>query len=63
MKRLVEILLILAALAFIIGSVIAFLDKVFILHPEGYWRGAVGLLGFAMGLSLYKLAFCSDKKK
>jgi hypothetical protein len=40
----------LAALAFSIGTAIAFSHTVFLLEPVGYWRGAVGFLLFAIAL-------------
>jgi hypothetical protein len=42
----------LAALAFTVGTVIAFKHTVFLLEPVGYWRGAVGFLLFAIALRL-----------
>jgi hypothetical protein len=42
----------LAALAFAVGTVIAFAHQVFLLEPVGYWRGAVGFLLFAIALRL-----------
>ena len=44
------ILIGLAALAFSIGTAIAFSHTVFLLEPVGYWRGAVGFLLFAIAL-------------
>jgi hypothetical protein len=40
----------LAALAFSVGTAIAFTHSVFLLEPVGYWRGAVGFLLFAIAL-------------
>jgi hypothetical protein len=42
----------LAALAFIVGTVIAFTHTFFLLEPVGYWRGAVGFLLFAIAFRL-----------
>ena len=42
----------LAALAFAVGTTIAFTQRVFLLPPVGYWRGAVGFLLFAIALRL-----------
>jgi hypothetical protein len=42
----------LAALAFIVGTAIAFTHTVFLLEPVGYWRGAVGFLLFAIAFRL-----------
>jgi len=43
MKLFLQILLGLGLLAFVIGTAIAFTGQHFLLSPEGYWRGAVGL--------------------
>jgi len=40
----------LAALAFSVGTAIAFTHSVFLLEPVGYWRGAIGFLLFAIAL-------------
>ena len=42
----------LAALAFSVGTAIAFTHSVFLLEPVGYWRGAIGFLLFAIALRL-----------
>lgn len=42
----------LAALAYIVGAILAFSHGTFILAPFAYWRGAVGLLLFAIALRL-----------
>ena len=42
----------LAALAFSVGTVVAFTHRVFLLEPVGYWRGAVGFLLFAIALRM-----------
>ncbi|HNV01909.1 MAG TPA: hypothetical protein PLN93_03310 [Vicinamibacterales bacterium] len=42
----------LAALAFVVGTILAFTKGDFILVPQGYWRGAVGFLLFAIALRL-----------
>ena len=42
----------LAALAFSVGTVVAFTHQVFLLEPVGYWRGAVGFLLFAIALRM-----------
>jgi len=44
------VLIALAALAFSVGTSIAFTHSVFLLEPVGYWRGAVGFLLFAIAL-------------
>ena len=40
----------LAAVAFCVGTAIAFMHTTFLLQPVGYWRGAVGFLLFAIAL-------------
>jgi hypothetical protein len=42
----------LAALAFVVGTYLAFTSKTYILPPQGYWRGAIGFLMFAIALRL-----------
>jgi len=54
MRKLIVVLMVLAALAFLVGAVAAFthgtvLDK----PPVTYWRGAVGFLLFAIALELF----------
>jgi hypothetical protein len=46
------LLIAVAALAFSVGTVVAFTHQVFLLEPVGYWRGAVGFLLFAIALRL-----------
>ncbi len=41
-----------AAVAFGVGTAIAFAHQEFLLPPVGYWRGAVGFLLFAIALRL-----------
>jgi predicted outer membrane lipoprotein len=50
MKSVCWLLIVLAAVAFAIGTAIAFTHQVFLLEPVGYWRGAVGFLLFAIAL-------------
>lgn len=45
-------LIILAALAFVMGTYLAFMKTTYLLEPYGYWRGAVGLLLFAIALRM-----------
>jgi uncharacterized membrane protein len=52
MRNLCWLLIGLAALAFAVGTVIAFTHQVFLLEPVGYWRGAVGFLLFAIALRM-----------
>jgi hypothetical protein len=40
----------LAGLAFVVGTCLAFMNTQFLLQPVGYWRGAVGLLLFAIAI-------------
>ncbi len=50
MKSLCWLLVILAAVAFVVGAVLAFMHTEWLLTPQGYWRGAVGFLLFAIAL-------------
>lgn len=52
MRSLCWTLIALAALAFTIGTVIAFRHQTFLLEPVGYWRGAMGFLAFAIAIRL-----------
>jgi uncharacterized membrane protein len=52
MRNLCWLLIGLAALAFTVGTIIAFAHSVFLLEPVGYWRGAIGFLLFAIALRL-----------
>jgi hypothetical protein len=52
MRNLCWLLIVLAALAFAVGTAIAFAHRDFLLPPVGYWRGAVGFLLFAMALRM-----------
>jgi uncharacterized membrane protein YiaA len=45
-------LILLAAVSFVIGTYLAFQKATFLLEPYGYWRGAVGLLLFAMAIRM-----------
>ncbi len=52
MKSLCWLLILLGALAFVVGTVLAFSHGRFLIGPEGYWRGAIGFLLFAIALRL-----------
>lgn len=53
MKNVCWTLIGLAGLSYVAGTVLALQGhKYFLLWPEGYWRGAVGLLLFAIALRL-----------
>ena len=52
MRTLCWALIALAAVAFIVGTAIAFTHQTLMLPPVGYWRGAVGFLLFAIALRL-----------
>jgi hypothetical protein len=52
MRSLCWLLIALAALAFAVGTAIAFAHQEFLLPPVGYWRGAVGFLLFAIALRM-----------
>jgi len=52
MRSVCWLLIGLAAVAFAVGTAIAFTHQVFLLQPVGYWRGAIGFLLFAIALRL-----------
>ena len=52
MRTICWLLIGLAALAFGVGTVIAFTHQAFLLEPVGFWRGAVGFLLFAIALRM-----------
>jgi hypothetical protein len=52
MRTLCWVLIGLAALAFSVGTVLAFQQRIFVILPVGYWRGAVGFLLFAIAIRL-----------
>lgn len=52
MNNLCWALIFLAAIAYAVGAVLAFSHQVFLLAPEGYWRGSMGFLIFAIALRL-----------
>jgi hypothetical protein len=52
MRTLCWLLIGLAALAFTVGTVVAFAHQTFLLEPVGFWRGAVGFLLFAIALRM-----------
>jgi hypothetical protein len=53
MKTLCWALILLAALAFAVGTLLAFSGgQTYLIKPEGYWRGAMGFLAFAMAIRL-----------
>ncbi|HEX3702251.1 MAG TPA: hypothetical protein VHU82_02910 [Vicinamibacterales bacterium] len=52
MRNLGWLLIIVAAVAFGVGTATAFLHQEFLLPPVGFWRGAVGFLLFAIALRL-----------
>ena len=52
MKNVCWTLVTLAALAFVVGAGLAFTKTQFLLAPVGYWRGAIGLLLFAIVVRL-----------
>jgi predicted outer membrane lipoprotein len=52
MRNLCWLLIAVAAVAFGVGTAIAFTHQEFVLAPVGYWRGAVGFLLFAIALRL-----------
>jgi hypothetical protein len=52
MKNLCWTLILLALAAFIVGTYLAFTKATYLLEPYGYWRGAMGLLMFAIAIRL-----------
>jgi hypothetical protein len=52
MKNICWALILLAALAFVMGTWLAFTKAAFILEPVGFWRGAMGFLVFAIAIRL-----------
>jgi hypothetical protein len=52
MRKLCWTLIGLAAVAFVAGTVSAFAGRAFLLPAQGYWRGAMGFLAFAIALRL-----------
>jgi hypothetical protein len=53
MKNLCWALIVLAAAAFVLGAFLAFNGgQAWLLTPQGYWRGAVGFLAFAIALRM-----------
>jgi hypothetical protein len=52
MRNLCWLLIALAAVAFAVGTAIAFTHQELLLPPVGYWRGAVGFLLFAIALRM-----------
>lgn len=63
MKLLVNLLLAVSVIAFLIGSVCAFLKTDFLIPAAGYWRGSMGLLLFAIAAMLYTTTFCCCKEE
>jgi hypothetical protein len=52
MRTLCWLLIGLAAVAFSVGTMIAFTHSVFLLEPVGYWRGSIGFLLFAIAIRM-----------
>jgi hypothetical protein len=52
MRNACWLLILLAAIAFAIGTATAFTHQQVVLPPVGFWRGAVGFLLFAMALRM-----------
>jgi len=50
MDKLCWLLIGLAAFAYVVGAALAFTHGAFVLAPVGFWRGAIGLLLFAIAL-------------
>ena len=52
MRNVCWLLIALAAVAFVVGTTLAFTGQPFLLPPVGYWRGAIGFLLFAIALRM-----------
>ncbi len=52
MRNVCWLLIALAALAFVVGTVLAFTGSKFLIEPAGYWRGAIGFLLFAIAIRM-----------
>ncbi len=53
MKSLCWLLIVLAVVAFVVGAALAFNGgRTWLLTPQGYWRGAMGFLLFAIAFRL-----------
>ncbi|MGE5199070.1 MAG: hypothetical protein ACM3H9_05485 [Rhodospirillaceae bacterium] len=52
MKNVCWALIGLGALAFVVGTFTAFTGQSLLLAPQGYWRGAMGFLAFAIAIRL-----------
>jgi hypothetical protein len=50
MRALCWTLIVLAAIAFVVGTATAFGHTRYLIEPVGYWRGAVGFLLFAIAI-------------
>lgn len=57
MKKLICALISAAALVFVLGAVSAFAKFVILVPPHTYWRGAVGLLLFAIAIMMHHKNF------
>ncbi|MFN3413187.1 MAG: hypothetical protein ACK42L_03905 [Thermoanaerobaculum sp.] len=54
MRNVILALIVLAALAFVVGTIAAFGQTTFLAKPPvTFWRGAVGFLLFAIALELW----------
>lgn len=62
MKLLVNLLIAVSVIAFLIGSITAFLGTTVLIPAAGYWRGAMGLLLFAIATMLYVNTFCCKEE-
>jgi hypothetical protein len=55
MRKLVNVLLILAAVSFLAGILSNFGGPLLLISAEGFWRGTTALLGFAAVLVLVQI--------
>ena len=63
MKNLLWILFLLGVLAFVIGTILAFSGKTWILAPQGYWRGAVAFWMLTLTLHFLTGGCCCTKEE
>lgn len=63
MRTLLWILFFLGVLAIVIGTILAFTGKIWILAPEGYWRGAVAFWMLTLTLHFLTCGCCCRKEE